>query len=128
MSARDNYFHHCPAKTIGRDLGTYKTATRSNEYIKYVNNIVRDDQYRLFLQTNTTPILDREWHFYKKTQSCFPKDCVHNYPLRVGIRQMVQEKQAFDSIYNPLTNKALAPMRKCIHYKDYRMMPIGNQR
>ena len=128
MSARDNYFHHCPAKTIGRDLGDYKTATRRNEYIKYVNGLVRDDQFRLFLQKNGNPILDREWKFYRKTQSCSPVNCVHNYPSRVGLRHMGQEMMAYDSIYNPITNKALAPMRRCIHYKDYRMYPIGRQR
>lgn len=119
----DNFFQNCPPKMQdqGRPLCDFQTATRRNEYIKYINDIWRDDQYRLFLQQNGKEVMDREWMFHRKNNSCWTNDCVHNYPTRVLPRQMYQERQAYDSIFDPKTNARLAPMRRCIPYEDYRM-------
>lgn len=121
----DNYFKNCPPmmEDQGRHLGDYKTATRRNEYIKYINDIVRDDQYRLFLQKNGKEILDREWSWQRKNNSCWENDCVHNYPTRSLPRHMWQEREAYDSITNPKTHQALAPLRKCESWADYRLNP-----
>jgi len=107
----------------GRHLGDYKTATRRNEYIKYINDIWRDDQYRLFLQLNGKEILDREMAYHNKYNRCWTNDCVHNYPTRQSPRHFVQERQAYDSIYNLNTNKKLAPLRKCWALDDFRLNP-----
>jgi len=119
----DNFFPNCPAMMSGRDLGDYKSETRRNEYIKYINDIWRDDQYRLFLQMNGKEVMDREWQYYRKNQSCWVSDCVHNYPTRMLPRHFVQERQAYDSINNPSTNKKLEHMRQCKQYNDFRMTP-----
>ena len=78
----DNYFQSClpMMEDQGRQLGDFKTATRRNEYIKYINDIWRDDQYRLFLQLNGKQIMDREWNYHKENNSCWVNECVHNYP------------------------------------------------
>jgi len=107
----------------GRHLSDFKSATRRDEYIKYVNDIWRDDQYRLFLQLNGQELLDREWAYYRKYQSCWVNDCVHNYPTRGNPRQFAQEREAYDSIYNLKTNKQMAPMRQCQKYQDFRLNP-----
>jgi len=121
----DNYFQNCPPMMAdqGRHLGDYKTATRRNEYIKYINNVWRDDQYRLFLQMNGKDILDREWEYHKKRDSCWTNECVHKYPTRTNPRHFQQEREAYDSINNPNTNKLMAPMRQCKKYEDYRLNP-----
>jgi len=121
----DNYFQNCPPmmEDGGRHLGDYKTATRRNEYIKYINDIWRDDQYRLFLQLNGKEILDREMAYHNKYNRCWTNDCVHNYPTRQSPRHFVQERQAYDSIYNLNTNKKLAPLRKCWALDDFRLNP-----
>jgi hypothetical protein len=121
----DNFFHSCPPKMEdqGRHLGDFKTATRRNEYIKYINDIHRDDQYRLFLQSNGTELLDNMWKYQKKYNKCFVNDCIHHYPTRTNPRQFVQEREAYDSIFNLKTNKPLAPMRQCNKYEDYRLNP-----
>lgn len=123
----DNYFQNCPPRMSdqGRHLGDYKTATRRNEYIKYINDIWRDDQYRVFLQLNGKEILDKEWEYHKRRNRCFVNDCVHNYPTRVNPRHFRQEMEAYNSIFNLRTNEALAPMRKCKPYKDFRLNPIN---
>ncbi len=121
----DNYFQNCPPmmEDQGRHLGDFKTATRRNEYIKYINDIWRDDQYRLFLQLNGKEILDREWAYHKKYNSCWVNDCIHNYPTRQSPRHFAQEREAFDSIYNLRTNKVMEPMRKCTKHRDFRLNP-----
>jgi len=103
----------------GRHLTDFKSSTRRDEYIKYINDIWRDDQYRLFLQLNGSEIRKRDWDWNRKNNSCWVNDCVHNYPTRVNPRQMWQERQVYDSVFNLRTNKKLAPMRRCIKYPDF---------
>lgn len=120
----DNYFQNCPAvmNDSGRLFGDFKTATRRNEYIKYINDIYRDDQYRYFLQNNAQLIMDREWEWNKKNTQCWTNDCIHHYPLRNNPRHFVQEREAYDSIFNLRTNAQLSPMRQCkLNRKDYRL-------
>ena len=120
----DNFYHNCPPKMDGRDFGDYQSATRRNEYIKYVNDIYRDDQYRLFLQTNGTELLDNMWNYQRRYNSCPVQTCVHHYPLRTNPRQMVQEREAYDSIYNMNTNAQMAQFRECVPMNDYRLNPV----
>jgi hypothetical protein len=119
----DNYFHNCPPmmEDQGRPLSDFKSSTRRNEYIKYINDIWRDDEYRLFLQKNGKEIMDREFAYHKQNNSCFVNPCVHIYPTRQSPRQFVQERQAYDSIFNLKTNKQFANLRVCPPYADYRL-------
>jgi hypothetical protein len=117
----DNFYQGCPPKMDGRHLGDYQSSTRRNEYIKYINDITRDDQYRLFLQLNGKEIMDREWGYHNKYNRCNATDCVHNYPTRVNNGIFLQERVAYDSIYNLNTNKKYAHLRQCEKFSDYRM-------
>jgi len=121
----DNFFQNCPPmmEDGGRHLTDFKTATRRNEYIKYINDVWRDDQYRLFLQLNGKEILDREWTYHNKHNRCWTNDCIHNYPTRQSPRHFAQERQAYDSIFNLDTNKQMAPMRQCKKMDDFRLNP-----
>ena len=59
----DNFFKNCPPKmNDSRHLTDYRTATRREEYIKYVNNVVRNDDHRLFLQQNADRFMNDEWN------------------------------------------------------------------
>jgi hypothetical protein len=104
-----------------RHLADFRSSTRRNEYIKYINDIYRDDQYRLFLQSNGANILDREWQANKMFNSCWENPCVHKYPTRINNEIATQEKVLYDSIHNKKTNEPLAPYRVCDNFKDYRM-------
>jgi len=104
-----------------RHLTDYQSSTRRNEYIKYINDIWRDDQYRLFLQLNGKEIMNKEWAYNKKNNSCFVNDCVHNYPTRMSPAKFPQEREAYNSIYDLRTNKQLEPLRRCAPMKDFRM-------
>jgi len=123
----DNFFQTCPPKmNDGRHITDYQSSTRRDEYIKYINDVYRDDQYRLFLQLNGKNIMDREWAFNNKENRCWVNDCIHHYPTRCLPRHYVQERQAYDSIFNENTNKEFAPLRKCAQYKDFKMFAEDN--
>lgn len=114
----DNFFGGCPAKmSDGRLFTDYRTATRREEYVKYINNFVRDDEYRLFLQTNGEKIMDKEWNYNKKNRSCWVNECVHNYPTRVYPPWFVEERIKYDSLFMP--NKKVS--YPCQTEPDYRM-------
>lgn len=121
----DNYFQNCPPMMEdGRHLTDFKTATRRNEYVKYINDIWRDDQYRLFLQLNGKEIMDRENAYHNKYNRCWVNDCIHHYPTRSLPRHFYQERESFDSIFNLQTHKPLEHMRQCKKYNDFRLNPL----
>lgn len=98
----DNYYHMCPPMMEdGRLFTDYRTATRRNEYVKYINDIVRDDEYRAFLQQNANRLIESEWEYTRNNKSCFVNECVHNYPTRVYPPWFIKEKQAYDSLFDP---------------------------
>jgi len=77
----DNFFPRCPPiMEDGRHFTDYKSATRKNMFIMYINDITRDDDYRMFLQTNASEIADKEFDFYKKKMDCRETPCIHNIP------------------------------------------------
>lgn len=119
----DNFYLNCPPKMAdGRMLGDYKPSTWRNEYIRQVNGIYRDDQYRYFLQTQGKELLEKEWDFYRNNSSCWTSPCVHKYPTRVTNYDFVHEMQTYNSIFDLNTNEEMAPERRCVKYKDFRMM------
>ena len=80
----------------GRLFGDFKTATRRNEQIKYVNNVYRDDEYRQLLQRNGVEIMRQNANLYKK-QQCSASACVHQYPTRVTPAQQREELAAYNA-------------------------------
>ena len=117
----DNFYHDCPPMmSDGRHFTDYKTATRRNEYIKYINTIYRDDDYRLFLQDNTNSILNNVWDFHKKNTNCWKNSCVHIYPTRSIPRHFVQEREAYDQIYQVTQPPATEACKNCKKYRDMR--------
>ena len=58
----DNYFKGCPPRMDdARFLTDYRSQDTINQSIQKMNGIVRDDDYRLFLQQNAGTIMDRQW-------------------------------------------------------------------
>ncbi len=114
----DNYYVNCPPKmNDGRFTTNYKSSSSYNEYIKYMNSIVRDDDYRLFLQTNAEKLMDSEWLFLKQHDSCWNNAHIHNYPLRMDPRLFNQEREKYNSLFK--TN-SLPPDFQGKKYPDYR--------
>jgi len=115
----NNYFNDCPPHMAdGRHFTDYKTATSRNEYIKYINDVVRDDDYRMLLQCNATKFQDKEWDHYSKKNKCWESTCIHNYPTRVLPQFFPQELQAFNDSMDSSKPKLRGT---CPKFADYRL-------
>jgi len=98
----DNYYQKCPPMmSDGRLFTDFRTATRREETNKYINNIVRDDEYRLFLEQNAEVIMDNIWDYNKKTKNCWQNECIHNYPTRAFPPWFVDERKAYNQLTLP---------------------------
>ena len=114
----DNFFKSCPPKMAdGRLFLDARTAVRREEYVKFINNIVRDDEHRMFYQKNAETIMDKEWAYNRQNKSCWLTECVHTYPTRVYPPWFVEERKNYDSLSNPLRTKKFP----CPKAHDYRM-------
>ena len=114
----DNFFKSCPPKMEdGRHMTDYRTATRREEYNKYLNKIVRNDDYRLFLQQNGSKYMDEDFNYFKKNYSCWVNECIHTYPTRMLPAWFVEERIKYDSLLDP--SKKI--VYKCSEKKDYRL-------
>jgi len=124
MYIMDNYFHECPPmmEDQGRPIADFLSSVRRDEYIKYINNIYRDDEYRLFLQQNGQEIQNREWAYHRMNNSCWVNECVHQGPTRSSAEQFMIERAAFDSIFDSSKNTPQVQKSKvCKRYDDYRL-------
>ncbi len=118
----DNIYHSCPAamEDGGRQFTDHKSGTRRNEYIKYINEITRDDKYREFLQTNGTTIENNVWEYHKTHNSCRVNPCVHKYPTRMMPQQFLEERMAHDArAANDYKSKKAN--QNCPVFEDYRL-------
>lgn len=112
----DNYFKSCPpVMSDGRIFTDYRTSVRTNEYIKHINGIERDDEYRIFLQTNAQRIMDEQWKYLRENKSCWINECVHNYPTRMYPPLFNEERKATNAALNNL-----GTMNSCQRFNDYR--------
>jgi len=117
----DNFYNQCPPMmSDGRHFTDYKTATRRNEYIKYINTVNRDDTYRLFLQNNANQIMDNIWDHHLQNDRCWVNPCIHNYPTRSLPHHFAAERQAFDNIAAADFTSQQKNMG-CNLHNDYRM-------
>lgn len=114
----DNFYKTCPPKmSDGRHMTDYKESTLLDEQVKFVNGIVRDDEYRMLLQNNGSVILNKEWDYNKVHNSCWVNECVHNYPTYMNPKWFHQEL----SNYNQLANPKKTVKFVCKKNDDYRL-------
>lgn len=108
----DNYFKNCPPMmSDGRYMTDWRSDVRANEYVKFVNNITRDDEYRMFLIDNGELFMNTQWDALKN-RTCKNSKCIHNYPTRMLPNMFAMERKA---CINPQLAKT------CPVFKDYRL-------
>jgi len=117
-SARDNFFKSCPAIMDYSTLTDYRQSYRREEYIRNINAIPSEHDYRLFLQENTPKILDAEWAFLKKEFGCDGNICIHNYPTRQPDGTHAQEMKVYNAVK---TGKLDSSQFVCDRSNDYRL-------
>lgn len=115
----DNFYKTCmPLMDDGRNFTDYRSATRINEYVKYINSIQNNDEYRLFLQKNTNNIMDNEWNQYKIKSKCMDVNCIHTYPTRMPPQRFMEERLKYNRTF---TSDNELNTHNCEIYDDYRM-------
>lgn len=117
----DNHFQNCPPKmSDGRLFQDFKTATRRNEYIKYMNGIVRDDDYRMMLQSNSSSILQRTLDYHNSVSKCEQNSCVHKYGTRTTPAEFAEEMAMYNALNDPKNQNAQATYQ-CPKRDNYKM-------
>jgi hypothetical protein len=115
---RDNYYKECPAVMAYSQLTDYRQPAAREEYIRSINNIVSDHEYRYFLQNNAAKIMDAEWTLLTKSYNCQPNPCIHNSPTRQSEGDQYKELR----LYNDTRAGKVAPEQvQCKKLGDYRM-------
>ena len=114
--ARDNYYKECPAVMAYSQLTDYRQPAAREQYIRSINNIVSDHEYRYFLQNNASKIMDAEWNLLTKSYNCQPNECIHNSPTRQTEAELYKELK----LYND-TRSGKVENLQCKKLGDYRM-------
>jgi len=121
----DNFFKGCPpVMEDGRLFTDYRMSHRREQYNKSINGIVRDDEYRLFLQNNAENIMDKEWEYNRANNSCFVNVCAHNYPTRTPPGALHEEMELYNAVK---TGKPVRRPPVCEKFSDYRASVTGRQ-
>jgi hypothetical protein len=115
---RDNYYKECPAVMAYSQLTDYRQAATREEYIRSINNVVSEHDYRYFLQNNAAKIMDAEWTLLTKTYNCQPNACIHNSSTRQPEGDQYKELR----LYNDTRSGKVKPEEvQCKKFSDYRM-------
>lgn len=120
----DNYYFNCPAKMDdGRFLTDYRTASTREEQTKQkINeqkgvNLERNDDYRVYLQSNGVSMINDQWKYERTYDACINNACAHQYPLRQNPKDFRTERIQSGLL---LTAAVLPGSMICKKYDDYR--------
>ena len=117
----DNVYNSCPPKmNDSRFLTDFRSANTREQYVKTVNNFVRDDDYRVFLQQNAENIIDRDWN-YMKDKSCKNSVCIHKFPTRVTQGNNFEEMSLYNSVRTGKLSPSSPNFPSCPAQNDYRI-------
>jgi len=111
-----------------RFLTDYRQADTREQYIKTINGIVRDDDYRSFLQSNSETIMDNEWNVLRNTQSCFTNACIHNYPTRTSPGSNYEELKLYNAVRTDKLKRGDKNYPTCQKLPDFRMSHTKDSR
>jgi len=95
----DNFFKECPPMmSDGRFTTDYRTPTRREQYNQIKNNILDNNDYRLYLQTNADGIMSDTFEHLRSTSSCFPNSCIHKCPTRSNMLLDLAEMDTYNAV------------------------------
>lgn len=118
----DNFYKDCPAKmSDGRFLADHRSTNVRDQYIKTINGIVRDDDYRKFLQDNAEKIMQKERKILKEQNSCKPKTCFHTRPTRITHGASYDEIKTYNAVKSGKLKSTDDGYPTCPQLEDYNM-------
>jgi hypothetical protein len=101
----------------GRFLTDYRTASTREEETKHKVHIQRNDDYRVYLQTNGINMINAQWKYERTHDACINNACAHQYPLRQNPKNFETERIQSGLL---LTSVVLPASMTCKKYDDYR--------
>lgn len=116
LIAKDNFYSDCPAVMNYAAFTDHRMSSRREQYVKSINGIVRNDDYRAFLQKNSSKIMENEWNYLKTNYSCAPNPCIHNYPTNPSHGSHNEELKNYNNVRK---NKVIGQV--CQKLDDYRL-------
>jgi hypothetical protein len=116
--ARDNFYQECPAVMNYASFTDYRDSHRREQYIRSINNIKTDYEYKDFLQGKANKIMASEWAYLTNNFSCQPNLCVFNAPTSPSPGSFSTELKTYnDSRMKNANNTAVV----CKPLEDYRL-------
>lgn len=103
-----------------RFITDYRQADSREQYIMAINSIVRNDDYRTFLQQNAKKIMDNEWNILKQKKSCHTNCCIHKSPTRTTPGANFEELNLYNAVRTNVLQKTNKNYPFCSHMEDYR--------
>ena len=116
-SARDNFFKSCPAVMDYSSFTDYRNSYRREQYVKSINNITSDYDYKDFLQTNARKIANAEWSYLQSAFGCKANACIHTSPTSPPSGDFNAELKR----YNAVKMSGDLSKAPCKQYDDYRL-------
>jgi hypothetical protein len=95
----------------------YRNHHRRDQYVKYINRIPNDYEYRRFLQDNASKIMSAEFQYLKMTNSCQVNPCIHRSATSPPSGDFNAELKR----YNNVRVKGDVTDAKCENLADYKM-------
>lgn len=116
----DNFYQQCPPLMDDNRMFTdWTTSTKREQFIKYINNISDEHQYRLFLQNNAIQFMTNQWDKLKRENSCYVNDCLHKHSSRVNPGIYSTEQIAYNKL---LTSQRTPSPENCEKFNDYNLI------
>lgn len=113
-TARDNFFKECPAVMDYSSFTDYRTAHRREQYIRMINGVTNDYDYKNLLQKNASKIMKAENDYFKVNYGCSGNQCIHNSPTSPAPSDFNVEMQRYNSV------RVGGNSAKCAPMEDYR--------
>ena len=116
-TARDNFFKNCPAVMDYASFTDYRTAHRREQYIRQINGVTNDYDYKNLLQNNGIKIMQADWALNKVNYGCNSNECIHVSPTSPPPGDFNVEMARYNQV-RVMANREIA---KCAPVGDYRM-------
>lgn len=114
----DNFYLECPAVMNYSSFTDYRNQHQREQYIRTVNNIKTDYEYKDFFQQKANKIMTAEWTYLKNNFTCQPNLCVFNAPTSPTPGSFSAELKTYnDSRMKNADNSKLM----CKSLQDYRL-------
>ena len=114
----DNRYYNCncpPIMSDGRYISSYVKGRTVDQYIRKINNISSAQDYKLFLQENTSIILDNLSKSLKNNNTCV----LNNSCNKLNLNNLNTQQKQITVHNNIIQTNNFVPFENEMNYKNY---------